>query len=153
MKTTLKIDDEIWGRARVEALNRLVPVGVIVEDALRAYLGNTRKGAASVKKVTSGESQLAGKSGVLNQSPDTEVTALERKSAWEVLSRGLPSLAAPLMEPEKTMTETELPKDTLVQPGITIWERCNKCMSIPCREPKCLCMCHGAYRQARGVEI
>lgn len=149
MKTSLYIPDELWRRTKVRAaIEGRTLTGVLCE-ALEKY----SRGAASVKKVTSSGSQPAGKSGVLNQSPDTEATALERKSAWEILSRGLSSLAAPLMEPEKAMTETERPKDTLVQSGIAIWERCNKCMSIPCREPKCLCMCHGAYRQARGVEI
>lgn len=63
MKTTLQIDDEVWGRARMDALVKGLPVGRVVEAALRAYLPKIDSPSPVLQKLIRG-GQPAGKSGV-----------------------------------------------------------------------------------------
>jgi hypothetical protein len=63
--------------------------------------------------------------------------------------------AEPQSSPASTTTTepvSALPLTDPVMPRL-VYDRCRKCASVPCREGKCLCMCHGAWRAEQGSEV
>ena len=55
MRTTLTIDDELMDRARREAVDRRLPLGTVINRALRRGLSESLVAAAPARTITFGD--------------------------------------------------------------------------------------------------
>ena len=70
--------------------------------------------------------------------PMTVGEVIDRMDKGEVFTKGQgPLVTYDLLNPPQPVT-----------PSRPLWERCQKCAAIACKEPKCQCACHGAYHRA-----